>query len=244
MLQLVPTILVEAEGARKIFDLTSIQGELFRRALTLAEYFGHPEFVRALIDQFAALVTNQQDEARLLLVNRAGGSFLRVLTRPGLHRELDRFVTLLHGDVLRGLTPAEARERYAATPKMREEWSAILQTQLHVARGWVALRMDEMVKPILKEAQDHLLNPCVARFEPKDYTDIARGYIAALGQGSPESALAIMTELFKTMDHQAVSNAFTTRFYFSRFHLILVEEVVFALRAMEPLPSLKFATLN
>ena len=93
---------------------------------------------------------------------------------------------------------------------------------------------DDKATPILDEARNALLNPTAVRFPPKEYAEVARAYVTTLGQGPPEAGFARMLELFDRMDGREITNTWTTAQYFSRFHLNLVEDVIFAVCEMAP----------
>jgi hypothetical protein len=132
----------------------------------------------------------------------------------------------LHSEVLRGATPAELKKKHASKP---EAWGAVLQTLLNLAAGWLTFGRHEKAAPILDEARNELLNPSAVKLGAKEYTELARAYVTALGQGPSETGLARITELFRKMDDKKLTNTWTTAQYYSRFHLNLVEDTVRAI---------------
>jgi hypothetical protein len=128
--------------------------------------------------------------------------------------------------VLRGASSSELRKKYAAKP---ESWAAVLQTLLNLAGGWLFLGLTDRAKPILEDARTELLHTNAMTFQPKDYTELARAYVTALGQGQDTGyALTQMIELFRRMPATKITNTWTTAQYYSRFHLNLVEDVILA----------------
>ncbi|MBA4066609.1 MAG: hypothetical protein C0501_23475 [Isosphaera sp.] len=225
LLQYVPAALAGGPGPGPAESpyATRRLGELLERALFLAGHFDRGDLVKGLVDEFAGLVAARPEEARFNLINVVAGQCLRSLKKLGLRDEIDRLLTRLHAEVLRGATPAELRRRHAARP---EAWGAALQTLLNLAAGWLTFGLQDRAAPILDEARTELLGSGAAKFQPKDYTPLARAYVAALGQGPSESGLARITELFRKMDEKKINNNWTTAQYYSRYHLNLVEEVV------------------
>jgi hypothetical protein len=61
-----------------------------------------------------------------------------------------------------------------------------------------------------------------------DYTELARSYVTALGQGDAESGMPRLVELFREMPTGVVQNHWSTAPYFSRLHLNLTEDAVAA----------------
>ena len=87
------------------------------------------------------------------------------------------------------------------------------------------------------EAQCELegLGLIIARALPPDhplvlnYTRVAAAYVRALGNGPAEFGFDRIAELFTAVPAGRLTNTLTTGPFYSRFHLAVVEEVVFAL---------------
>jgi hypothetical protein len=148
---------------------------------------------------------------------------------------MDRLLAALQSEVLQGATLAELRGRHAAQP---EAWGQVLRTLLSLAGGWLTFARHDHSAPILNEARDQLLGPTGPK-APPEYTALARAYVAALGQGPQEFGLLRMKELFRDMDRTRITNTWTTAPYYSRFHLILIEDTVFAVCQMLLEPPLR-----
>src|SRR5439155_11836928 len=91
------------------------------------------------------------------------------------------------------------------------------------------INLHDRARPILEDARNELLNQNATALQPKDYTELARAYVTALGQGASESGLENMIALFRKMPPAKITNTWTTAQYYSRFHLNLVEDVILAL---------------
>jgi hypothetical protein len=227
LLQHVPAALQGGTGAAtESPDLPKKQGELLERALFLAGHFNREDIVKKLVDDFTNLVHSKPEETRYKLINVVARQCLRNLKKLGLTNEIDRFLTKLHNEVLRGATTADLKKKYSAKP---ESWSAVLQTLLNLAGGWMHLGLKDRADPILVEARNELLNTNAVALQPKDYTELARAYVTALGQGNADACLGGMIELFKRMSTAKITNTWTTAQYYSRFHLNLVEDVILAI---------------
>jgi hypothetical protein len=224
----VPAALNSGTGAAtESPDLPKKQGELLERALYLAGHFNRDDIVKKLVDDFTTLVHSKSEETRYKLINVVARQCLRNLKKLGLTNEIDRFLTKLHSEVLRGASSADMKKKYSAKP---ESWAAVLQTLLNLAGGWLHLGLTERANPIVEDARGELLNTSnTMSLQPKDYTELARAYVTALGQGNPERCLTQMIELFKRMSPAKITNTWTTAQYYSRFHLNLVEDVISAL---------------
>ena len=221
----VPSALGGTGAANESPDLPKKQGELLERALRLAGHFNREDIVKKLVDDFTALVHSKPEETRFKLINLVARQCLRNLKKFGLRDEIDRFLSKLHSEVLRGASTAELRKKHASKP---ESWSAVLQTLLNLASGWLHLQLPDRALPILNDAQTELLQQNGLAFQAKDYTELARAYVAALGQ-MPSGGLNKMIEIFRRMDTKKINNTWTTAQYYSRFHLNLVEDVILAL---------------
>src|SRR5262249_55850077 len=109
-----------------------------------------------------------------------------------------------------------------------EMWATVLGAMTSLAGGWLLLGRADQAAPILAEVRDELTGPNALPLSGKDYVPLAQAYVAALGNGPVDSRLSGIMELFRHMDPGRVTNSFTTAKFFSRFHLNLAEEAVFA----------------
>ncbi len=228
LLNLVPGVLDggPTSGTPESNDVHKKQGELLERALFLSGHFDRVDLAKKLVDEFGVLLSKKPEESRYKLINAVAAQCLTSLKKLGMRDEIDRFLNRLRTEVLGGATMAELKRKHASKP---ESWAAVLQTLLRIAAGWLAYAMQEQATPILNEARNELLNPHGVKLGPKDYTELARSYVAACGQCQTDMALSRIVELFKTMDKTKITNTFTTAASYSRFHLNLVEEVALAL---------------
>ncbi len=228
MLQLVPAALATkpASSAPEPPDTPKKQGELLERALFFAGHFDRSDLVKKLVDEFVELIHSKPEDSRFKLINVVAGQCLRSLKKLGMRDDIDRFLTKLHNEVLRGQTLEQLKKKHSAKPEM---WGAVLQTLLNLAGGWLSYNWNDRADPILKEARNELLGTSAVKLQPKDYTELARAYVSALGHGPSESGLGFITELFRKMDEKKITNTWTTAQYYSRFHLNLVEDVIRAI---------------
>lgn len=237
LLALVAAALRSGMSANVRTDLPIRERELLASALVLAGHFRRTEIVQQLVDVLSELVRSRPEGARYGLVNAVMRSCIQSLKRVGPMAEVDRFLTQLHGEVLGGESAIDLQKRHSATP---EVWAAVLQSLLNFAGGWQGLGLHDRAAPILAEARSELLSTRAGRPYPKDYTELARAYVTALGDGVPEPGLTGMVELFRMMDPQKITNTWTTAQYYSRFHLNLVEDTVLGviqLCSADPAPT-------
>ncbi len=227
-INLVPGVLAAPLGGTGLetIDVLKMQCELLRRALFLAGHFDRPELVQRLVGQFVHLVHNKKDESRYRLVNVVAGQCLKSLKKLGLRDQIDQFLGRLQAEVLQGADIAELRKKSASKP---EAWGSVLQTLLNLAAGWLSFGLHGPANRILDEARSELLSSTGLSLLSKEYTELARAYVTALGQGPSETGLPRMAELFRKMDTKKISNTFTTNPHYSRFHFNLVEELVLAM---------------
>src|SRR5207302_4139821 len=136
--------------------------------------------VKKLVDEFSDLIHSKPEDTRFKLINVVAGQCLRSLKKLGMRDEIDRFLTKLHNEVLRGATTAELKRKHASKPEM---WGAVLQTLLNLAGGWLTYNWNDRAEPILVEARSELLGTSAVKLPPKDYTELARAYVTALGHG-------------------------------------------------------------
>lgn len=206
-------------------NLPKKQGELFECALRLAGHFNRDDIVKKLVHEFTTFVLSKPEQTRFRLINVVARQCLRNLKKFGLRDEMVSFLTKLHNEILRGASVAELRKKHTPKP---DSWSAVLQTLLNLASGWLHLGLPERATPILQETQNELLNPNGVTFQAKDYTELAKAYVSALGQTPFNRGSDHLIELFSKMDPKKITNTWTTAQYYSLFHLQLVEETVFS----------------
>jgi hypothetical protein len=236
LIALVPEALGAGTGGpNEPSDLRRKQGELLERALFLAGHLGRRDLVQMLVGRFVELVRTMPEASRFRLINMVAGDCLRSLRKFGLRDDIDRLLAALQSEVLQGATLTELRGRHAAKP---EAWGQVLQTLLNLACGWLTFERHDHAAPILNEARDQLLGQTGLKTSA-EYTALARAYVAALGHGPQEFGLLRMKELFRGMDRTRITNSHTTAPYYSRFHLSLVEETVFAVCRMLLEPPLR-----
>jgi hypothetical protein len=226
LLSLVPETLrgVAAPGLA-IADLLKKQGTMFERTLILAGHYDLREVAHQTVDEFIAQVKQKSEDQRFELVNIVAKECLRSLRKLGLRDEVDRLLGLLQDVVLNKQDLPTLRARFAGKPEM---WSRALQTLLSLATGWLTYDLPQKAEPILQLARDEILAPTATKIQPRDFTPLAQAYIVAVAQQHAELALPALCKLFKEVDPARTTNSFTTSKFYSRFHLMLVEEVVLA----------------
>jgi hypothetical protein len=226
LLALVPAALVPGSTAAEPADLPKMQGQLLQRSLQFAAHFDRTEIVRKLVTQFGDFVASKPEDTRFKLINAVGPQWLRSLRKFGLRDEIDKFLSRLKNEVLRGASVPDLRKRYAQKPDV---WKDVLQTLLHLAAGWLAINMNEHAAPILEEGRNELLGGAGVKLQASQTVEVARAYVAALGHGSSESGLPRILELFRKIEPGKVTTSFTTAPFYSRLHLNLVEDAILAL---------------
>jgi hypothetical protein len=202
------------------------QAQLLERGLFLAGHFDHRDLVGQLVDAFGEVVTGKTDEAQLELINIVCGSCLRSLRKLGLRDDIDKLLRKLLTAVLGRASIKDLKGKYTGRP---DQWMKALQTLLNIAGGWLTFGLIDQATPILDEARTELLSPPTSG-KPLllEVTKLLTAYIAAVGQGPAESGLQRMTELFRKIDGNKITNSFTSAPFYSRLHLNVVEEVVLA----------------
>ncbi|MCI0702133.1 MAG: hypothetical protein L0241_13705, partial [Planctomycetia bacterium] len=233
-LELVPATIAAGTGQlNESPDMPQRKGKLLASAFFLASHFNREAQARKLLDTFLAVVWNPASETRVPFTNAVMGVALACLKKLGLRDQVNRLLNSLHGEMLRGTTLEDLKQKHVANP---EQWSAVLQTLLNLAGGWLMLGQHERAEPILAEVRNELLGAKNVRTPPKEYTELARTYVAALGAG-PTAGLDQIAELFREMPLNYITNIWNTAQYYSRFHLCLVEDTVAAVCRMLAQPQ-------
>ena len=233
LLGLVPDVLKSDPVLGTVPDLNRKQGELLERSLFLAAHFDRRDLVGRLLDHFVELVGTKLPEQRFELVNFVAGQCLRSLRKLGLRDEIDRLLQRILALVVGGKSLVQLKSGNSAFP---DQWWRALQSLLSLANGWLTFGNFDQANPILDEARTELLAPGQrgTNFpQAPAYTKLAQSYIAAVAQGSNESGLNRIVELFRGMDPSRVTVSRTTAPLYSCFHLAIVEEVVLAIASDE-----------
>lgn len=203
-------------------DLLKKQADMLRRAFVLAVKLHDSTRVINLTVTLSSLI--ESHEQKHWLIHAVVPTALASLTALGLTVEFESVLTALESAALGGTPESEWRQRYWNQP---EQWALVLRSLLVLVPGWLALNLQSRVSSIFTLGHTDLLTPGGMTFQPKDYTELACGYVVAFGDGT-ESGLSAITELFRELHLQKITNTWTTAQYYSRFHLQLVEEAIFA----------------
>jgi hypothetical protein len=170
-------------------------------------------------------VRTKPDVQQFELVNVVARQGLRSLRKLGLRDEIDKLLRRLQDEVLKGKTLTQLRQQYLSKPDI---WADVLMTQLHLAGGWLTFGLLDQAMPAIEVARQEILSGA-AKVQVLKFTKLVQTYIAALGHGPADFGLPRIVELFHKLDPARITNTFTTGSYYSRLHLNLVEEVVFAI---------------
>jgi hypothetical protein len=200
-------------------------GFLLERGLFLAGFYDRREVVQRLAERFVRLAAGRPEPQRFSLVRTVGVQALRSLHRLGLRDEVDKLVGRLPGLVFTG---TGGLAQYAGKPLL----GAVAPAALAVAAGWQVVGLADRAAPILAEAEGVLTGPAADKLSPKDYPEVVRAYLAAVGLGPAETGLERMRRLFTAMREPRlaglVKNTRTSARLFSVFHLAVAEEAVLA----------------
>ena len=209
-------------------EVVRTRGELVERAIFLAAHYGRVDLVQKFADQFIDLVKVEPEETKFGLVNVVARQCLRSLRKVGLRDEIDRLLTQIWSAVLQGMSLPDLRRKYQ-TRTTQPTWGAVLETLANLATGWMTLGLHERARPVLDEIRDDLIKGDKPKFTAQAYTELARAYVRAAGSGPADAGVRRITELLQAMPADRMTNTSTTAPHYSRQHMKLVEEVVFAL---------------
>src|SRR5205814_4021759 len=141
----------------------------------------------------------------------------------GLRDQTDRLLQLL----------ADAAHYDPNAPGLTGEDRSDMETTrtlLHVAAGWLSTDQPDRARPILDAARALILPVKAKPDRPAALlVSLVCTYIGALARAPLDEALNRVEEIFASGRMDRLPNTFTTSAYFSRFHLNIVEAVVFAL---------------
>ena len=199
-------------------DLKKKQALLLERAIYLAGHYGDREVVQKLFKWFLLFVSEKSGPEMYEAINQIARECLRNLRKVGLQDEISEF--------LRNITELVVHKRSLAEIKVHsgKNWPDVLRTLIHLAEGWLFNRNLEQAQPFLEEARTALFARGKDKISPQPFARIAQAYVCALAQGPVDEALSRIEEMFQKMAE--MPNGFTTQHWYSRLHLLVVEEVV------------------
>ncbi|HYH67983.1 MAG TPA: hypothetical protein VD866_25020, partial [Urbifossiella sp.] len=233
---------VAGTGLPPIDQTATKQGELVERAIFAAAHFGRSDLLRPVIDAYAGLVRERPEPARFHLINAAAGQVFRSLKRLGMRDELDRFLSLLRSEVGRGAAAGNLRNQYAGRV---DQWAVALETLLNLAAGWLTLGLTDHALPIINEARAELLTEARRRIDrlarrealgagadgigDRTFAHLLRTYVGTLGHAEVGVGLPRILEVFERVPGEILENKWTGQTTYSRFHIWVAEQVVWAL---------------
>jgi hypothetical protein len=227
LLDWVPGVLAAGPGAELSRDAGASawrQGELLTRAFSLATDLGLHGSVTKLVDSYTSLLETGPNDARAALIHHALGPCVLSLRSAGLRQETERLVEVLHRTMFRGV-PLREWHRRQGDWNDQSERAAALVAGLGMASGWLFAGKPDLGQPAFAAALAELEDE-QSRFQSQCYSDIARAYATAAGQTS--AGLELLVDLFRRLHTLRISNTFTTAQFYSRLHLQVTEDVVFA----------------
>jgi hypothetical protein len=205
-------------GGRDQAEAVLRQCEALERVVWVVARVRQPDLARAVAGLVADLAGRFPLASRFGLLGRVAGPCVRALRDLSLRDELGRLAGRLRGAV--GTTPPD--------PHSPEAVGVYLQSRLALAGAWLALGVAAEAAPILEDVRTALLATGRPRWDSASYTDLARAYVAAVGEGPPEAGLPRVMALFGEMPPDRITNTWATAPYFSRLHLNLTETAVAA----------------
>lgn len=207
-------------------DLPTIQVEALQSALYLAVRYQNVEFVAKLTNQFTTRLERETLELRLEVFSRAGRLFLNACQSMMSREEINQLLKTWQAVVFGGQSLEATLIQYDAK---YEIFAKVLSAFEVLAGGWMRQGEAALATSILSTARECFLNPGFRKFSAADHTLIVREYISAYSNDAIENGVGFITEAFSKMSPKAVTNTWHTAPFYSRFHLLLVEDAVSAI---------------
>ena len=212
---------------------------LLERALFFAAHYDRPELVRTFADRLGDLLRRDRPH-RPRCTRALVGETLRSLRKFGLKDQTERLLQQINDAVLADQTVEQAQAIAG------RDWQPTLRLLLHLAAGWLYFDRPEQAEPILNAARAWIVNP------DRKPNDPAR----SAGISFLWSALTLLPparrrwrkhwrieELLVPGRMDRLPNTFTSNYYYSLFHLNVVEAVVLTL-ATDDLPSVRLPAVG
>jgi hypothetical protein len=229
----VPAMLASAPGlAQADPALLNPWGDLLESGLLLAAFHGEVDLAHKLVPSLLQLMAWPQKENAAKPLDRLVGQCIRSLRKLGLRDEMAALLQQIT-DLFQGREVLEQLARRPADWKPIE-WQKPLRTLrvlLQVGGGWMTFGRLEAALPALDQARRLLFDGDLHRSGsapfPTEKKMLACTYAGVLGQAPVDFALARIDELFRRLG--LLANAWSTKTYFSLFHLSLIEAVVLSI---------------
>jgi cellulose synthase operon protein C len=205
--------LPEAKELAPLLD----QATFLEKALFLAGHFGRIEAVHLLVTRFQNMLRSQKGPQALQVLDKLAAQCFRGLRKLGMRDEIDQILKQMADLILEG------QDVKAIDFKKREQGTAALRALLQVAAGWYFFGRDSQAEPILQAARATLM---ANDLQPRDQTQLACVYAAAVGQAPVEVAQKRLEEIFRQL--KMIKDTYTTSSHFSVSQLDVVEAVVLA----------------
>ncbi|MFL5331300.1 MAG: hypothetical protein ACJ8C4_20630 [Gemmataceae bacterium] len=222
--QVVPAL--DAAPATLDIPTQSARLRLLERSLFLAGHFGRRDLVDAYIERLLKLFESGSASAFLEEAGSVFGQTLRALRKFGMREQTLILLTRMERLLLRGRTLEEIRS------KDLRNWPRLLQSLLNLAAGWLYFGEEDKALPVLDSARSLIRRTGRAGAEtvlPDVYVQVICSYVTALGFGPPDAARERLSELLQEGYINRLANTYTSRSFYSRFHLYVAEAVVLTL---------------
>ncbi|MFO0810392.1 MAG: hypothetical protein U0746_17345 [Gemmataceae bacterium] len=201
------------------------QVRVLERGLLAAAHFDHADAAGRLIAAVGRLLDARPSgdgpdgwqRAEDTLVKLVGQG-IRSLRRLGQRAEADALLDRVAEWVAPGGDLSPLRRRPSA------QWAGVLRRLLALVGGWFYVGRDDPATQALDEARRALFSPEL--LQPRDQTNLACAYVAALGHAPPRLAMGRVEEVFQRL--QGVSDRAFTATHYSLAQLRLVEAAVLA----------------
>jgi hypothetical protein len=177
-----------------------------------------------LVGAYITLLEAAPNDARDALIHHALGPCVLSLRSAGLRQETERLVEVLHRAVFRGV-PLSEWPRRRGDCNDQSERAAMIVAGLNMASSWLFLGQPDLAPPAFTAALTELEDE-QSQFQSQWYSAITRAYASALDHAP--AGLERLLDLFSRLQTRRITNTFTTAQFYSRLHLQLTEDVVFA----------------
>jgi hypothetical protein len=189
--------------------------EFLEKAMSVAGHFDRIEHVHPLVKRFQGLLQTQKGDKAIQAVESLAGQCFKSLRKLGMRDEIDQIQTQMAHAVLGGQDVKDV-DPDKLSP-------AALRALLHVAASWYYFNRDRQAEPVIQMVRSVLFK---RDLPPRDRTQLACTYAAAVGQGPVELAQKRLEELFEKL--KAIKDTYTTNQFYSLSQLNVLEAVVLA----------------
>ncbi|MEZ6140646.1 MAG: hypothetical protein R3B84_08750 [Zavarzinella sp.] len=205
------------------YDPEADRWQIYHLSMVLANNYElhdwEQSLLKMLVDEARALTGNSLADNVMKLVKSGMGT----RHRKSLFKKLDQFFAEVTAKICRNAPFSRLSETVGS------DWLVALAALLRIKQAQLQYDPGELPKELFELAMSVVVQSPAenAALHSKHYLDVLTAFIGAIGQLPAQQSIELLNQLFQKLPK--LPNRFSTNKYFSRVHVVIVEEVLRAL---------------